>query len=254
MTLTLALWQGHSPEARDDDAFAALDAALAAAAAMGAAWLTAPEVFLPGYNVPDIPARAQPRGGPWHRRLAASARARGCGIVTGYAERDGARVFNSAVAFDRTGTEAAHYRKIQLYGPRENAIYAPGEDYAIFVAGGATAALLICYDIEFAPHLAELSRRGVTHVFCPTANMDPWTHVARVTVPAHAVNHRLTIVYANYCGTEGDLTYCGGSLIAGPDGSLPVRAGRAPALLVAALPDPDPALLQTQTEDFRPAR
>jgi predicted amidohydrolase len=253
--MRLALWQGPSPAGDDAFAFDVIARAIAGATAIGADWLTLPEVFLPGYNDDRIAALAQPRGGPWHARMADLARAHRCGLVAGYAERGGDRLFNSAVAFDATGREAAHYRKIQLFGPRENAIYTPGDSYTIFDAGGGTrAALLVCYDIEFAPHLSELARRGVTHVFCPTANMEPWTHVANLTVPAHAIHHRLTITYANYCGTEGDLTYCGGSVIVQADGAVPARAGRAPALLVADLPDPDPALLQTQIEDLRPAR
>jgi hypothetical protein len=48
MCLNIALWQGPSPEGSDDRAFTALDAALRAAAAMGAVTLVAPEVFVPG--------------------------------------------------------------------------------------------------------------------------------------------------------------------------------------------------------------
>lgn len=250
--MRLALLQTPSPAADQSAAFAALAAALGAAAAMGATTLTAPEVYLPGYNQPDIAARAQPRGGPWHQRLAALCRDAGCGIVIGYAERDGARVYNSAVAFDAAGAEIAHYRKIQLYGPRECAIYTPGDGYTLFDLDGRKAALLICYDIEFAPHIAALAARGVSLILCPTANMAPFTHVARATVPAMAVNHAVTIVYANFCGSEGDLDYVGMSLIAGPDGESLAQAGAHPALLVADLPDAyDPWRLSTQARDLR---
>jgi predicted amidohydrolase len=67
-----------------------------------------------------------------------------------------------------------------------------------------------------------------------------------------AANHGLTIAYANYCGSEGDLTYVGGSLIADPYGEPLVQAGSGPALLVADLPDHlDPARLSTQDQDYR---
>ncbi|MGA1683646.1 MAG: nitrilase-related carbon-nitrogen hydrolase [Gemmobacter sp.] len=253
--MRIAIWQGPSPAGDEGAAFAALGQALAAAAAGGAGILVAPEVFLPGYNCADIAALAQPRGGPWHRRLAGMARAAGCGLVAGYAERDGARVFNAAVAFDAAGAEVAHYRKIQLYGARERALYAPGDQYAVFDLGGVRAALLICYDVEFAPHLRRLAEAGVGLLLVPTANMMPYLHVGRAVVPAHAINHRMTIVYANYCGAEGDLTYCGGSLIAAPDGEVLAMAGPAPALLIAdAGRAPDPAMMQTQLEDYRDAR
>jgi 5-aminopentanamidase len=253
--MKLAIWQGPSPQGDDAAAFAALLRALRSAADAGASMLTAPEIFLPGYNQPDIAQKAQARGGAWHQTLAGLCRETGCGLTIGYAERDGEIVYNAAVAFDGLGREIAHYRKVQLYGPRENAIYAPGDSYAVFDLDGVKAALLICYDIEFAPHLRALALQGVTLILCPTANMEPWYHVSRLTVPTHAINHRLTIVYANFCGVEGDLTYCGTSVIVAPDGAILAQAGPGPALLVADTDRPlDPLMRQTQIEDFRPVR
>lgn len=253
--LRLALWQGRSPAGHAPRGIEDIATALAAAGAAGAAMLTGPEVWLPGYNHAAIPELAQPRGGDWHRALAEACRSAGCGLVLGYAERAGTAVHNAAVAFDARGHEVAHYRKIQLYGPREKALYRPGEAYATFDIAGRKAALLICYDIEFAPHIAALADRGVQIIFCPTANMAPFTHVARATVPAMAANHALTIVYANFCGSEGDLDYVGMSLIAGPDGEVIASAGAGPALLIADLPAAyDPARLSTQAQDFRKVR
>jgi len=249
--LRLALWQGPSPAGDTALALATLRPALQAAGRLGVATLVAPEVYLPGYNHPDIVSLAQPRGGDWHRALAQLCRETQCGLVAGYAERDGTDVFNASVAFDARGREIAHYRKIQLYGLREQAIYRPGEAYAVFDLNGTRAALLICYDIEFAPHVAALAARGVTLILTATANMLPFTHVSRFSVPAMAAHHAVTIVYANYCGTEGDLTYSGASVIAGPDGEPLALAGTTPALLIADVPSPDPRLLSTQSRDLR---
>ncbi len=213
--------------------------------------LVTPEVYLPGYNQNDIAAQAQPRDGTWIKHLSARAAKARCGLVMGYAERDGDQVHNAAIAIGPDGAILAHYRKIQLYGPRENAIYAPGDAYVTFDLAGVTATILICYDIEFAPHVAALAARGATLFLVPTANMMPFTHVIRATVPAMAANYGVTIAYANYCGTEGDLTYVGGSLIAGPHGEVLAQAGDHPALLIVDVPDADPARLSTQSADFR---
>jgi predicted amidohydrolase len=248
----LALWQGPSPAGDEAAAFAALDTALRAAGTMGARMLVAPEVFLPGYNHDRITALAQARGGPWHRRLAELARSAGCGLTVGYAERDGGRLFNAAVAFDAAGSEIAHYRKLQLYGAREAALYAPGDSYGLFDLADLRAALLICYDVEFAPHLRALAERGVRLILCPTANMQPFGHVSRLSVPALAIAHGLSVVYANFCGTEGDLAYCGGSVIVAADAAVLAQAGPGSALLVADVVSPDPRLLQSQLADYRP--
>lgn len=213
--------------------------------------LVAPEAYLPGYNQDDIAVQAQPRDGPWVARLAGMAARAGCGLVTGYAERDGDEVHNAAIAIGPDGITLAHYRKIQLYGPREKAIYAAGHDYVLFDLAGTTATILICYDIEFAPHVAALAARGATLFLVPTANMAPFTHVVRATVPAMAANHGITIAYANYCGVEGDLAYVGGSLIAGPHGEVLAQAGDHPALLIVDVPQADPTRITTQSADFR---
>lgn len=234
-------------------AFADVACGLRTAAAAGAGMAVFPELFLPGYNHADVAALAQPSDGPWIARLCALAREARVGLTVGYAERDGDRVFNSAIALDAAGAVLARYRKIQLYGPREAALFTPGDRYEVFEFAGRRAALLICYDIEFAGHVAALAARGVELLLVPTANMDPFDHVPRLTVPSQAVNHAVAIVYANYCGTEGDLTYCGGSLVVAADGAVLVRAGRGAAMLVADLGQPpDPAKLSTQARDWRP--
>lgn len=251
MTQRLALLQCPSPSGDVELAFAEIATALNAAGAAGAQVLVAPEAILPGYNVETIAAFAQCRDGAWVKRLVTMCRTAKCGVVLGYAERDGDRVYNAAICIDSNGEICAHYRKIQLYGPREKAIYTAGTGYQIFDFMGQKTALLICYDIEFAPHIAALAALGVGLILVPTANMQPFTHVCTATVPAMAANHGISIVYANYCGPEADLIYCGRSLIVGPHGEVVAQAGEQPALLIADLPPRDPARLSTQSQDYR---
>jgi predicted amidohydrolase len=249
--MKLALWQGPSPAADLDVACKVAEAALTAAAAVGAAALVLPEVWLPGYNQSDIPNRALSLDSPPLHRLARAAKAAKTALVVGYAERDGTRVYNSAACFGPEGDLLLNYRKVQLYGPRERTIYIPGDRLPTFRLAEETAAILICYDVEFAPHVKSLADRGATVILVPTANMAPFTHVARATVPAMAANHGVTIAYANYCGVEGDLTYVGNSLIAGPHGEILAQAGETPALLIAEAPRRDPSRLSTQSADLR---
>jgi predicted amidohydrolase len=249
--MKLALWQGNSPAADLDLACSQAEAALQSASVMGAAALVLPEIWLQGYNQPNIPARALALDSAPLQRLATAAKRQQTALVVGYAERDGDRVYNSAACFGPDGTLVANHRKLQLYGPRERAIYAPGDAYTTFRLDRELAAILICYDVEFAPHIKALADRDVTTILVPTANMTPFTHVVRHTVPAMAANHGVAIVYANYCGGEGDLTYVGGSLITGPHGEILAQAGETPALLVAEMPPRDPARLSTQATDLR---
>ncbi len=249
--MRLAIWQGNSPCLDIEAALSQAESALVAAGKMGAYALVLPEVWLPGYNQPISAAHALRRDDPAFDRLACAAAAARCALVIGYAEGDGDDIYNSALCLGPDGGHLAHYRKIQLYGPRENAIYRPGDAYITFPLAGETAALLICYDVEFANHVKALADKGATTILVPTANMQPYAHVIRATVPAMAANHGVTIVYANYCGTEGDLNYLGGSLIAGPHGEVLAQAGETPALLIADIPPRRPQHLSTQSADLR---
>ena len=249
--MRLALWQGNSPCSDLEQALAQAEAALLASSAMGADALVLPEVWLPGYNQPIAAASALRRDDPAFVRLGQAACAAKCALIIGYAERDGETLYNAALCLGPDGAQLAHYRKIQLYGPREGAIFCAGNAYVTFPLAGETVALLICYDVEFSSHVKTLTDRGVTTILVPTANMQPYSHVIRATVPAMAANHAVTIVYANYCGIEGDLTYLGGSLIAGPHGEILAQAGETPALLIADTPPRRPQHLSTQAADIR---
>ncbi|MFN7223027.1 MAG: carbon-nitrogen hydrolase family protein [Paracoccaceae bacterium] len=249
--MRVAIWQGTSPASDLERGLSQAEAALSAAGGLGASVLVLPEVWLPGYNQSDIRAQSLAADAPELLRLTKAARDARCALVVGYAEQAGDSLYNSALCIGPDGAILANYRKIQLYGPREQALYSPGDAYGIFDLAGQKTALLICYDIEFAPHIKALADQGVTLILCPTANMMPFAHVPRVTVPAMAANHGVAIAYANYCGTEGDLTYTGGSQITGPHGDIMAQAGNRPALLIADLPPRDPAYLSTQSADFK---
>lgn len=250
--LRLCLIQPASPAGDVGLAFATLERGAAVAAAAGADIAVLPELLLPGYNSGRIPDLAQPADGEWTLRATEIARQSGVMLVYGYAEREGGQCYNSAIAIGPDGAVLARYRKVQLYGPRENALFSPGSALCEFVWRGRRIALLICYDIEFAPHVAALTARGVDVILVPTANMAPYTHVCRLTVPAQAVMHGVAIAYANYAGPEGDLTYCGESVIVNADGRVLAAAGAGEAVLIADLTAPDPVLLSTQGKDFRP--
>lgn len=232
--MIVGLYQTTSPAGDLSAALAALDQALGAAARAGAEMLVMPEVFLPGYNS----AAATPP--PGYAEALASlpdlCARHGVGLTIGLAEYSGDQVFNTAIAFDAAGAELARYRKIQLFGPAEAALYTPGDRYVTFRWRGVTFGLLICYDVEFPEHTRALARVGAEVILVPTANMAPFVNVNQILVPARAAESALTIVYANYCGSEGALDYVGLSAILGPDGYQIGSKGQDAGLCIARLP------------------
>lgn len=112
--MKLAARQGLSPASDLEAGLKAAETALAAAAAMGAAAVVLPEIWLPGYNQDSIPEKALPLDSPAMQRLARAAKATGTALALGYAERDGKVVYNSAACFGPDGTLLANYRKISF--------------------------------------------------------------------------------------------------------------------------------------------
>ena len=95
--------------------------------------------------------------------------------------------------------------------------------------------MLICYDVEFPENSRKLALRGTDLIIAPTANMVPFDVVATTIVPARAYENQVYVAYANYCGDENGLEYCGLSCVAAPDGSAAARAGRDEELIVCEL-------------------
>lgn len=206
------------------------------AAALGVKAAIFPEMFLTGYNIGERARElAEPVDGQAIGALRETARASGVALVVGFPESDGDRVCNSAVAIDPSGAIAGLHRKVQLFGTDEAGLFEPGSRFEAFDFLGRRCGLSICYDIEFPEVGRTLARQDVRLVLNPTANMEPYFDVPTTLVRARALENAMTIVYANLCGSEGNLAYTGLSCVVGPDGNDIVRAGRDPAILIAEI-------------------
>ena len=251
--MKLGLYQCEAPDGDLGRGLAAIETALAEAAAAGVDMLTMPEVFLPGYASDISPP---PEGmAAAMARLSEMVAAHGVGLTIGVAEY-GERVWNTAYAYGRDGAVIASYRKVQLWAEREQALYDPGDALTLFEFEGRRLGILICYDVEFPEHTRALARAGAEAILVPTANPKPFANVNEVAVPARALESGLTIVYCNYTGVERGVEYGALSVIAGPDGRPLARMGEETGLIAADLPGPDdPAMetpFSTQFEDLRP--
>lgn len=207
----------------------------AEAAREGARLLVTPEMFLSGYNIgaAEIAALAEGADGPSAARVAEIARELRIAVLYGYPERNGEAVYNAAQLMDADGQSLANYRKCHLYGDMDRRAFSPGQQLVRAVLDGVPVGILICYDIEFAEAVRAHALAGAVLVLVPTALMEPFHFVARTLVPARAFENQIFVAYANRCGVEGELRYCGRSRVVGPDGSVVVTAGRSETLLIA---------------------
>ena len=165
------------------------------AGAMGADVAVLTE-FCPVQGVPERAygswaAAAEPvPGGPTCRVLAGAARRHGMYVVAGVLRRNGGRVFNTAVLFDRSGELLGCYDKTHLTFGELRAGVSCGADYPVFDLDVGRAAIHVCYD-EWFPEVARYyAHRGAELLFLPVAGGKP------ITWRTRALDNRLYFVAA----------------------------------------------------------
>ncbi|WP_213878580.1 carbon-nitrogen hydrolase family protein [Pseudomonas sp. dw_358] len=201
--------------------------------------LVCPEMFLTGYNIGLQAASrlAEPADGPSMQRIAQMAREHDIAILYGYPERgaDG-QLYNSAQLVDRTGRPLLNYRKTHLFGALDRSMFSAGAEHCPVVElQGWKLGVLICYDLEFAENARQLALAGAQLIVVPTANMQPFEFIADVTVRSRAFENHCYVAYANYCGVEGEIHYCGHSSVADPLGHVSGQGQLAEGLVTATL-------------------
>lgn len=145
-------------------------AAAADAFARGAEIVVLPELIVPGYGWDGdrLAAAAEAIDGPTVRAWRSLALEAGGYLAGGFAEREGERLFNSALLVGPEGL-LLHYRKLHLFSG-ERGVFTPG-DRGLPVADTphGRIGLCVCYDLRFVETLRALALRGAQLVCVPTA-------------------------------------------------------------------------------------
>ena len=201
--------------------------------------LVLPEMFLTGYNIgaQAVTELAQTQDGEAAQQIAELAKTCNMAIVYGYPERgaDG-QIYNSVQLIDAQGRRLLNYRKTHLFGELDRGMFSPGPDaFTVIELNGWKLGLLICYDLEFPENTRRLALAGAELILVPTANMAPYDFVAEVTVRSRAFENQCYVAYANYCGHEGGIEYCGKSSIVAPNGQQVALAEQNEALIGATV-------------------
>lgn len=199
------------------------------AAGKGVSLVVFPELFLTNYNIGEaVRTLAEPADGPSAQRAAVVAKELGVALCYGFPERGCAgtdTVYNSLAVINGQGEMVATHRKSHLYGDEEHRYFTPGDELTIVKLEGWKLGLGVCYDVEFPEFIRSLALAGAEAVVISTALMEPYGFVAGQLVPARAIENQTYVIYANRCGTEANLTYCGLSCIVDPKGRVLARAG-----------------------------
>ncbi|MEM7172091.1 MAG: carbon-nitrogen hydrolase family protein [Pseudomonadota bacterium] len=237
--MRIAAWQGKPVTGGLGESLECLDKIATQAKEQGADILVTPEMYLSGYNIGTqaVGEAAHSMAEKGLSALSDLARQNNLCLLVGYPElNDKGQAYNAAALFGRNGDLLSNYRKSHLFGEVDRAQFTAGDSLSPLIElDGWSISLGICYDIEFPEVARSYALAGADLVLVPTANMLPFDGVATRLVPARSEENSLFMVYANYCGNEGDFHYCGLSCICGPDGEDLARAGRGEELIVAEL-------------------
>lgn len=142
-------------------------------------------------------------------------------IVSGFNERKGQDLFNSAVLI-HNGNIKGIYQKLHLFY-REKEFFKAGETgLPIFKVGEIKIGIQICFDWMFPEAWRVLALKGADIICHPSNLVLPG--LAQRAVPVHAMINRIYTITANRIGTESDLTFTGISTIASPRGKILAQA------------------------------
>lgn len=198
-----------------------------AAADQGAQLIVLPELSNSGYVFASRAeafslAESIPDGPSTQAWLEIAAR-RSVTIVAGISEREGERLFNSAVVVGPKGLLGT-YRKLHLWGDEHLYFEAGDKGLPIFHTDFGRLAVVICYDGWFPEVYRLLAMRGADIVAMPT-NWVPMSGqpentpaMANTLAMANAHSNALNIVCANRVGIERGQAFIGQSLIVGAQG------------------------------------
>jgi N-carbamoylputrescine amidase len=173
--------------------------------------------------------------GPTTERMSKLAADTGTVLVVPLFEKRAAGLYhNSAVVFERDGTQLAHYRKMHIPDDPmfyEKFYFAPGDVgfHAIDTSAGRIG-VLICWDQWFPEAARLLALDGAELLFYPTAigyldgetdaenqaMRDSWQTVQR----GHAIANGVFVCAANRVGREGSVRFWGTSFVSDPQGRV----------------------------------
>ena len=194
----------------------------------GADLVVLPELSVPGYVLGDerLAALAERADGPtvaaW-TALAAEFRGLVCG---GFAERDGDRLFNTAVLVDGDGV-VLHYRKLHPFAEEKHVFAAGDLGLPTVETRLGRIGVCVCYDLRFVETARLLALQDADLICVPTAwtagfdqvqwdagGMAPQAHGAVL----QANLNQVFIACASQAGAHEGLTFLGSSIVADPLG------------------------------------
>jgi predicted amidohydrolase len=174
-------------------------------------------------------AQAEQLDGPTDKAIRQVIGRRPMLVAIGLAERHpsiAGVLYNTVSLIGRDGFLAYH-RKAHLAG-EEKHYFAAGRQIRATDTPIGVVGLAVCYDIYFPELCRSYALQGAHIVVAPFntgARYEPEDTIA-VVARARALENKIFVAAANRVGTQDGTDFCGGSLIAAPDGDTVLKLDR----------------------------
>lgn len=164
-------------------------------------------------------------------RLGKLAKKYGKWLIPGsFYEKDGDKIYNTAIVIAPDGTIKARYRKLFPWQPLEQTT--PGQDFCVFdVEGVGRFGLCICYDMWFPEVCRTLAWMGAEVILHPTMTSSNDREQELIIARANAIFNQFFFVDINGSGFGGN----GRSLLVDPHGRVLQSCGSEPATLIEVI-------------------
>jgi len=195
-------------------------------------------IFFAQYQDPRYFALAETDSGPTMTAIAEAARRNGIEVVaTIYEEAGPGLYFDTAMHVDSAGEIVFKYRKVHPAAVKslEKIYFRYGSRFDTYRFGDWRVGIGICYDMGFPETARCLAVNGAELLIAPYATSR--SNMFQEVLRTRAFENGCFLAAANKVGREGDWTFSGGSLIAGPAGEVLQSADRESECMLTATID-----------------
>jgi len=159
-----------------------------------------PELCFSGYSFPSkkavFPFANNSAQKKIFNKLSIISKTKGIYLIAGMAEKEGDRLYNSAIVIGPEGYVGKH-RKINI--SKNEKIFDRGKFFEIFKIGNVKIGIAICFESWFPESMRILMLQGAQIICCPTNFGGPWTlDVMKV----RSLENKVFTIMANRIGKE----------------------------------------------------
>ncbi|WP_330057963.1 carbon-nitrogen hydrolase family protein [Ruminococcus sp.] len=149
--------------------------------------------------------------------------------------------YDASLMIDRNGNIIGISKMVNIFQAKdfyEKDYYAPSDDgFKVFDTPFGKIGIVICFDRHIPESIRTCALKNADLIIIPTANhnkepMELYEWEIRV----QAFQNTSYIAMCNRVGLEGEINFCGQSLVASPDGQLLTKADASERMIIADIP------------------